>query len=57
MESSTKPLDELIAEAKAHVTAMSPEQKAEMIRKQGESWMRAELQWAKDFREGRCKRD
>jgi hypothetical protein len=28
-----------------------------MHRAQRESWVRAETQWAKDFREGKCKRD
>lgn len=46
-------LDELInnakaiLKAKAHVDAMTPEQKAEMIRKQAESWARAEMSWPK----------
>ena len=53
----TKELDELIAKAKAIVDAMTPEQKAEMLRKQGEGWAKSEAQWAKDFREGKCKYD
>ena len=39
----TKELDELIAKAKAIVDAMTPEQKAEMLRKQGEGWASATL--------------
>lgn len=50
-------LDELIRKARLAVDAMTPEQKAEMLRKQGESWAKAEVQWAKDFREGKCERD
>lgn len=57
MEPPKRTLDELLAEAKAVVDAMSPEEEAEMLRKQAESWARSEAQWAKDFREGKCERD
>lgn len=50
-------LTELLRLAHIAVNAMTPEQKAEMLRKQGESWARSEVQWAKDFREGKCERD
>lgn len=50
-------LSELLRKAKASVDAMTPEQRAEMLRKQAESWARSEAQWAKDFREGKCSRD
>ena len=50
-------LTELIRKAREQVDAMTPEEKAEMLRKQGESWARSEAQWAKDFREGKCERD
>lgn len=50
-------LEELLRKARAQVDAMTPEQKAEMTRKQAESWARSEAQWAKDFREGKCERD
>jgi hypothetical protein len=50
-------LTELIRKAREYVDAMTPEEKAEMLRKQGESWARSEAQWAKDFREGKCERD
>lgn len=50
-------LERLLKKAKEVVDAMTPEQRAEMFRKQGESWARAEMQWAKDFREGKCERD
>lgn len=50
-------LEELIRKARAQVEAMTPEEKAEMLRKQGESWAKSEAQWAKDFREGKCKYD
>lgn len=50
-------LTELIRKSRELVDAMTPEQKSEMLRKQGESWARSEAQWAKDFREGKCERD
>lgn len=43
----TKELEDLLAKAKAEVDAMTPEGKAEMLRKQGESWARAEASWPK----------
>lgn len=50
-------LEALLAKARAQVDAMTPEQKADMLRKQAEGWARSEAQWAKDFREGKCERD
>lgn len=50
-------LEELLRKARAYVDAMTPEQKAEMLRKQGEGWAKSEAQWAKDFREGKCQYD
>lgn len=50
-------LEELLRKARLAVDAMTSEQKAEMLRKQGESWAKSEAQWAKDFREGKCERD
>lgn len=50
-------LKELIRKSREIVDKMTPEEKAEMLRKQGEGWARSEAQWAKDFREGKCKRD
>jgi hypothetical protein len=50
-------LTELIRKAREAVDAMSPEEKQEMLQKQGEGWARSEAQWAKDFREGKCKYD
>lgn len=57
MESAKTPLAKLLEEAKAAYEAMTPEQKAEMRRQQAEGWAKAEAQWAKDFREGKCERD
>lgn len=48
---------ELIRKAKETVEKMTPEELREMIRKQSESWAKSEAQWAKDFRDGKCKRD
>lgn len=50
-------LEELVRKARIAVDAMTPEQKAEMLRKQGIAWALSEAQWAKDFREGKCERD
>lgn len=50
-------LQELLDQVKKLVDAMTPEQLEDMHKKQRESWLRAELQWAKDFREGKCERD
>lgn len=55
----TPELEELLKKAKAQVDAMTPEQREEMYKQQQqrESYVRAEMQWAKDFREGKCERD
>lgn len=53
----TPELTELLRKARLAVDAMTPEQREEMYRKQRESWVRSEIQWAKDFREGKCERD
>ena len=53
----TPELIELLRRSKEIVNAMTPEQKAEMFRKQAEGWAKAEAQWAKDFAEGKCKYD
>lgn len=53
----TPELEDLIAKARAKVAAMSPSEIDEMLRVQAEGWARAEAQWAKDFAEGKCKRD
>lgn len=50
-------LTELLRKSREYVDSLSPEQKAEMLRKQGEGWAKSEAQWAKDFREGKCERD
>lgn len=55
--SQSRTLDELLKESKTKVDAMTPEQREDMYRKQREGYVKSELQWAKDFREGKCKRD
>lgn len=40
-------LDRLLERARRYVDAMTPEQKAAMIRAQAESWVRAEMAWPK----------
>lgn len=54
---NSKSLSVLVQEAKAAVAAMTPEEREAMYRAQREGWVKAELQWAKDFREGKCDRD
>ncbi len=48
---------ELLRKSREIVDAMTPEEKAEMLRKQGEGWARSEAQWAEDFRNGKCEID
>ena len=50
-------LTELILVANKVVDAMTPYEKAAMLHQQGKGWVKAEAQWAKDFREGKCERD
>lgn len=50
-------LKELLRKARIAVDAMTPEEREVMLKRQGESWARSEAQWAKDFREGKCKYD
>ena len=57
MEPAKASLEELIARAKTIWDAMSSEQRAQVLRNQAEGWAKAEAQWAKDFREGKCERD
>lgn len=40
-------LTELIRKAREIVDAMTPEERTEMLRKQGESWARSEALWPK----------
>ncbi len=53
----SKELIDLLLESKAFMDAMTPEAKSKMLRMQAEGWAKAEAQWAKDFREGKCERD
>lgn len=53
----TPELKALIERAKAVVDAMTPAEREAMYRRQAEGWAKAEVQWAKDYREGKCKYD
>lgn len=53
----TPELTALIEQAKRRLDAMTPEEKEAMYKAQRDGWVKAELQWAKDFREGKCERD
>jgi hypothetical protein len=50
-------LEELLRTARIAVDAMTSEQREDMYRKQRDGWVKSEIQWAKDFREGKCERD
>jgi len=50
-------LEDLLKKAIAAEKAMSHEEREEMYRKQREGWVKAEIEWAKDFREGKCRYD
>ena len=47
MEPTRKPIDQILAEAKAKVDAMTPEEREAMFKAQRESWIRAEMSWPK----------
>ena len=53
----TPELIELIRKAKERVDAMTPEERAAMYRQQRDGWVKAEMQWDRDFREGKCIHD
>lgn len=53
----TPELIALLKKSKEYVDSLTSEELREMLRKQGESWARSEAQWAKDYREGKCKYD
>lgn len=50
-------LSVLIQQAKAKLAAMTPKEREEMYKKQRDGWVKAETQWAKDFREWKCRYD
>lgn len=52
-----KELTELLRAARIKLAAMTPEDREAMYARQREGWVKSELQWAKDFREGKCERD
>ena len=50
-------LEELLKLAIEQYEKLTPEQKEQMLYKQAQGWAKAEVQWAKDYREGKCERD
>jgi hypothetical protein len=50
----TKSLMELAREARARFDALPPDKQELMLRQQRDSYIKSEIQWAKDFREGKC---
>lgn len=50
-------LTELLRLSAERVRNMTPEQLEEMYRNQRDGWVKSEMQWTKDFREGKCERD
>jgi hypothetical protein len=50
-------LEDLLRWSREYVQSLTPAQYDEMIRQQGLSWAKAEVQWAKDYREGKCECD
>ena len=50
-------MEELMRLAKLKWEAMSDEEKYAILGKQHKDYVKAEMQWAKDFREGKCERD
>lgn len=52
-----KKLEDLIAAARRQVDAMTPAEIETMFQQQAKRVGRAEAQWAKSFREGKCERD
>lgn len=53
----TPELEELLRLSKIYVESLTPLELEEMHAQQRDSYVRSELQWAKDFREGKCERD
>lgn len=57
MTKELEELEELLQKAKEAFEKMTPEQREEMFKQQRDGWVKSEIQWAKDFREGKCKYD
>ena len=50
-------LEELLKIAIEQYLKMTPEEREAMYLRQSKGWAKAEVQWAKDYREGKCERD
>jgi hypothetical protein len=50
-------LSEMIRRSKQRLAEMTPEEREAMRQQQRDGWVKSEMQWAKDFREGKCERD
>jgi predicted Fe-S protein YdhL (DUF1289 family) len=53
----TDELEELLHLAKLKWEAMSDEEKDAILDRQRKGYVKSEMQWAKDFKEGKCERD
>lgn len=53
----TPELEELLKIAIEQYLKMTPEEREAMYLRQSKGWAKAEVQWAKDYREGKCERD
>ena len=52
-----KELLDFLLKSKEFKDTMTSDAKVKMLRRQAEDWVKAETQWAKDFREEKCERD
>lgn len=57
MESVKTSLNESLRKAKERLSKMTSIEREDMYRRQRDGWVISEIQWAKDFREGKCERD
>jgi predicted Fe-S protein YdhL (DUF1289 family) len=53
----TDELEELLRLAKLKWEAMSDKEKDAILHRRLKEYVEAKIQWAKDFREGKCERD
>lgn len=57
MLQTSEEFERLLAAARARYEAMSPAERERLHRVQRAGWVKAEMQWAEDFRNGLCERD
>ena len=53
----TDELEELLRLAKLKWESMSDEEKDAILDRRHKGYVKSEMQWAKDFKEGKCERD